>query len=217
MVQANYVHGARIDELIARSDSSGTVYYHQDGLGSTAALTNGSGNLVERYTYDVYGQHSMFDGSGGSISVTAYGNRFLYTGREWLTSGSNKLEIYDYRNRAYSPGIGRFLQTDPILFKGGDFNIYRYVGNKVTKLTDPMGLQPENGPGSDSYCTDKCLLLCEGLSQGCFANCWATCKDDNPSPACIFTPPATPPIPSTNACKLIGEIISGIYQWLCSK
>ena len=48
--------------------------------------------------------------------------------------------IYDYRNRVYSPDLGRFLQTDPIRFDAGDVNIYRYVGNGVTRLKDPYGL-----------------------------------------------------------------------------
>ena len=39
---------------------------------------------------------------------SAYGNRFMFTGREYLST----IGIYDYRNRMYSPLIGRFLQTD---------------------------------------------------------------------------------------------------------
>lgn len=34
-----------------------------------------------------------------------------------------------------------FLQTDPILFQAGDVNVYRYVKNRVTRLTDPLGLE----------------------------------------------------------------------------
>jgi len=49
--------------------------------------------------------------------------------------------IYDYRNRVYSPDLGRFIQTDPIRFDAGDGNIYRYVGNNPVNLIDPMGLQ----------------------------------------------------------------------------
>ena len=39
----------------------------------------------------------------------AAGNRFLFTGREWLKD----LKVYDYRNRMYQPELGRFLQPDP--------------------------------------------------------------------------------------------------------
>jgi hypothetical protein len=35
----------------------------------------------------------------------------------------------------------RWLQEDPIQFKGGDANLYRDVGNDPTNMTDPSGLQ----------------------------------------------------------------------------
>ncbi len=43
------------------------------------------------------------------------------------------------RVRRYNPSTGRFLSEDPIGFRGGDTNLYRYVGNNPIKLNDPMG------------------------------------------------------------------------------
>ena len=48
--------------------------------------------------------------------------------------------MYDLRNRFYSPDLGRFLQPDPIGFKGDGSNLYRYCGNDWANRTDPMGL-----------------------------------------------------------------------------
>ncbi|MBF2022221.1 MAG: RHS repeat-associated core domain-containing protein, partial [Hydrococcus sp. C42_A2020_068] len=73
---------------------------------------------------------------GVGLASTAFGNRFLFTGREWL----EKARIYDYRNRAYSVELGRFLQTDPIGFDAGDVNLYRYVANDPINALDPLGL-----------------------------------------------------------------------------
>jgi RHS repeat-associated protein len=67
-------------------------------------------------------------------------NRFLFTGREWLSEAG----LYDYRNRVYSAELGRFLQTDPIRFAAGDGNLYRYVSNNPVNLWDPWGLCEEN-------------------------------------------------------------------------
>jgi len=47
-------------------------YYHFDGLGSVIALTNASGSMVERYSYDVFGQPS---------NTSDVNNPYLFTGR----------------------------------------------------------------------------------------------------------------------------------------
>jgi RHS repeat-associated protein len=133
---ARYVNGAVVDQVIARVAGSSTYYYHQDALGSTTSLTDASGNVIERYTYDVFGAPIFRDGNNNPVSNSASGNRFLFTGREYIQQSA----LYDYRNRVYSPGMGRFLQTDPIRFDAKDLNLYRYVGNNAANWTDPMGL-----------------------------------------------------------------------------
>jgi uncharacterized protein RhaS with RHS repeats len=50
-----------------------------------------------------------------------------------------ELGLYDNRNRFMSPDLGRFLQPDPIGFKGDASNLYRYCGNDWANRTDPMG------------------------------------------------------------------------------
>jgi len=137
-VLQSYVHGPGIDEILAKTDPAGTLYDHQDGLGSTTGLSNATGTPVESYTYDAYGAAQVWDGSGMALLSTAFGNRFLFTGRERLAEAG----IYDYRNRAYSAELGRFLQVDPIRFRGADANLNRYVGNGVLFLVDPQGTHP---------------------------------------------------------------------------
>ena len=135
-LEQTYVHGAGVDEMLVKISSSGPAYCHHDGLGSTIALTGENGTLLESYRYDAFGGVGVMNASGFSLQVSGFQNRFLFTGREWLGQAG----IYDYRNRVYSAQIGRFLQTDPIRFEGGDINIYRYVGNNPINLADPLGL-----------------------------------------------------------------------------
>lgn len=136
-LQIAYIHGPMIDEILAKIDNAGTVYYHHDGLGSTIALTDNTSDPVETYTYDVFGTVTILDPSTlATRPSTLFGNRFLFTGREWIA----EVGFYDYRNRVYSGALGRFLQTDPIRFDAGDVNLYRYVANNPVNWMDPQGL-----------------------------------------------------------------------------
>jgi len=133
---ACYVHGRKIDEIIVMVNRHGTFYPHHDVLGNVTMLTDRFGRLVERYTYSITGQVAISDAQGQVLKESAVGNRWMFTGREWL----QEVGLYDYRNRVYSAELGRFLQTDPIRFSAGDNNIYRYVGNRMLNAKDPKGL-----------------------------------------------------------------------------
>jgi hypothetical protein len=54
----------------------------------------------------------------------------------WL----GELGMYYYKNRIYSPTLGRFLQTDPIGYEGG-VNLYAYVGGDPVNNADTSGLR----------------------------------------------------------------------------
>jgi RHS repeat-associated protein len=60
----------------------------------------------------------------------------LFQRRDYLKEGA----IYDYRNRFYHPGLARFLQPDPIDFKGDAANLYRFCNNDAVNRTDPIRL-----------------------------------------------------------------------------
>lgn len=135
ILTASYIHGAMIDEVISMNNVLGSFFYHHDALGSIIALTNKNGNAVEKYTYDVFGAPAIKDKNGNIIIASAFGNRFMFTGREYI----QELSLCDYRNRMYSPGLGRFLQIDPLRFKAGDYNYYRYVINNSINKKDSFG------------------------------------------------------------------------------
>lgn len=129
-ITASYTFGPGIDNPLSMTRSDTTLYYVKDGLGSVTALTDSVGDVVQEYNYSVFGE--IIDQTG--IGVL---NPFLYTSREW----EPEVGLYYYRARFYDPVAGRFLSEDPIGLNGGDFNLYRYVGNMVIEITDPLGLR----------------------------------------------------------------------------
>ncbi len=133
---ARYVHGRKIDEIVVMTNRHGVFYPHRDVLGNVTMLTDTAGKLVERYNYSVEGKVVIADAGGRTLEQSAVGNRWMFTGREWLV----KVGLYDYRNRIYSTQVGRFFQSDPIRFSAGDVNIYRYAKNNSVRYTDPLGL-----------------------------------------------------------------------------
>ena len=134
---ARHVHGPSVDELVLSELNGAVYYYHHDHLNSTIAVTDESGNVVEQYRYDAYGQPYFYGPDGTPRRESLVGLRFLFTGREWLSS----LALYDYRHRAYSPSLGRFLQMDPVGSAAGEVNVYGYCHNLPCLFIDPYGLR----------------------------------------------------------------------------
>jgi RHS repeat-associated protein len=123
-----FIYGAGIDEPVEMYvPGSGWYYYHYDGLGSVVALSDSSGNIVEECSYDVFGEPSCISGVG---------NPYKFTGRRY----DAETGLYYYRERMYSPVLGRFLQPDPIGYEAS-LNLYAYCANNPINWIDPWGLR----------------------------------------------------------------------------
>lgn len=118
---ADLLLGLGSDERFSRAGSTLLT----DALGSTVALASGT-SVQTTYGYDAYG--------ATQVTGAASNNPFQFTGRENDNTG-----LYQYRNRYYHPGWGRFISEDPIGLDGGDVNLYRYVGNRPVQYRDPTG------------------------------------------------------------------------------
>jgi len=129
-VLARYLYGEIVDDILARYRASdGIAWYLTDHLSTVRDIINNAGELLTTIHYNSFGQIL-------EISDPAFVDRYLYTGREFdLITG-----LYYYRARWYDPSLGRFLSQDPIGFRGGDANLYRYTFNGPTNATDPTGL-----------------------------------------------------------------------------
>ena len=140
--QYQYIYSPRyIDAPILRDtyssgvlQASARVYYLDDANYNVTALVNPSGQVVERYNYDAYGNVTVYNATWTStLSSSSVGNTVLFAGREL----DAETGLYYYRARYYSAGLGNFISQDPA---AADINLYRYCGGNPTGATDPAGL-----------------------------------------------------------------------------
>lgn len=130
-LQNRWVYGSSLDEILIQVSNAGVLtYYYGDNLGSVIALANSAGTVSNKYNYGPYGE-----------SLPVAGSTFGYTAQRY----DAETGLYYFKNRHYSPAIGRFLQPDPIGFDD-DLHLYTYVIHNPLDLIDPLGLNPFN-PG----------------------------------------------------------------------
>ncbi|MCX6382377.1 MAG: hypothetical protein NT023_23355 [Armatimonadetes bacterium] len=63
------------------------------------------------------------------------------------------------RARTLNTAQGRWMTQDPIGFQGGDYNLYRYVANRPTVLTDPSGLDTNQGRACNNCSQPQYAML----------------------------------------------------------
>ena len=121
----DYLRSLAIDEPLVRAAAE---FYLIDGSGSVLALTQASGGLATRYTYEPFGRTQ----AEGLPSA----NPFQFTGRE----NDGIAGLYAYRRRFHHPGLHRFLSEDPLRLRDPRTTRYGYGRNNPITFADPLGL-----------------------------------------------------------------------------
>jgi len=140
-----------VDAMVLRdrdSDGDGTLderlWVVQDANYNVTAIFDNSGNVVERYIYDPFGQATVLDANWNVRSAgSAYDWLYLHQGGRYdVTSG-----LYHFRFRDYSPTLGRWTSLDPLSYAAGDDPINsldpsglveQYVRNFWNSFTEEM-------------------------------------------------------------------------------
>lgn len=135
IVDATYVYGSNIDEVLTMHREDAHFFYHEDGLGSITQITNENGWVLEQIEYDAFGKPTFYDANFTQLNTSAVKNPYLFTGRRF----DNETGLYFFRSRYYSTKFGRFVQRDPLGFVDG-LSLYNYVWGNPVNWVDPLGL-----------------------------------------------------------------------------
>jgi len=116
-----------------------TLYYgYTDNQGSLVALTDASGNIVEKYAYDPWGARRNPNDWTQNDSRTSFINNRGYTGHEHLDA----FGIINMNGRVYDPLTAQFFSPDPFVQAPDNwvnYNRYGYCMNNPLIYTDPTG------------------------------------------------------------------------------
>ncbi len=108
----------------------GAYYYvGADQVGTPRIVTDASGATVKVLTYDSFGNLLSDSNPAFDLPIGFAGG---------LADRVTGLVRFGFRD--YDPAAGRWTARDPVLFQGGQTNLYVYVANNPISLHDPTGL-----------------------------------------------------------------------------
>jgi RHS repeat-associated protein len=132
----NVMVGVRF--LNSATETLTTRYFHTDHLGSISVITDQTGNVLERLSYDAWGKRRFANGADDpSGSITSQTTRGFTNQEELGVSG-----LVHLNGRIYDPLLARMTSADPTVpdpLNAQAWNRYSYVGNDPLTFTDPSG------------------------------------------------------------------------------
>ncbi len=127
-----YTPSGELIYSIAPQDSNAVSFYHTDQVGSTLALTDGSGSVTDKYAYSPFGELLKHTGS----STQPY----TFVGTKGVRQEGN---IYQMRLRYYDATTQKFLSREtmwPRIANPKSLNPYQYALSTPLYNVDTSGL-----------------------------------------------------------------------------
>ena len=113
-------------------------YLHRDHLGSVDTVTDETGAVVERLSYDAFGKRRIAAGADAwtdsALAIAAVHSRRGFTDHEHLDA----FQLVHMNGRIQDPHLGRFISADPFVqFPDSTqgLNRYTYTANNPLSFT----------------------------------------------------------------------------------
>ena len=119
-------------EIVTENNTTNVFELLKDSLGSTMAVVDSGGNVLQRYHYDPFGKQNLILGVEHELTHKGF------TGHQEIES----FNLIHMKGRIYDPIICRFLSADPYVqdpTNTQSLNRYSYCVNNPLALTDPTG------------------------------------------------------------------------------
>jgi RHS repeat-associated protein len=125
-----------------------TLYYTQDAnFNTTALIDQSTGDVAERYSYDPYGNTTVYDASWSVLTTgSAVDNAIMYAG--YHADAETGFDLA--RNRYYDAVLGVWVSRDPMIYIDG-YNEYQLDRGSPINGIDPSGLALFAFDGTSNY------------------------------------------------------------------
>jgi RHS repeat-associated protein len=145
-----------------------------DAMGSVTSVLSSTGEVLERRSYDAFGQMTCMLPDGTPVATSPTGLKVGFHGQliDELTG------MYQMGYRWYSPVLGRWASRDPIGLEGGVNECSAYGNNPINRI-DPLGTIQVEYPPPNPLIVPTVVADAEGNSATYFDykfSCDCTCK-----------------------------------------
>ncbi len=159
---SRFVYGGRSNVPEYMTKGGQTYRLVTDQLGSVRLVVEvQSGAIIQRIDYDEFGRVSLNTSPGFQP--------FGYAGGLY----DDDTKLVAFRARDYDPETGRWTNRDPLLFSGGDPNLYRYASGDPINRIDPSGLDDDLATTTavlgvfNTWVSERILHVVVGAAVGC--------------------------------------------------
>jgi len=169
-----YMNGRPLGMVVAGASES-LYYYHNDHLGTPQEMTDADGVVVWEAAYLPFWDAVVYEDVDGDGMPVVSNMRFP---GQYFDAETG---LHYNWHRDYDPGVGRYVESDPIGLRGG-VNLYLYAKNNPKSNFDLKGLCTEcddcpGGKWSGAGLGGQGYFLSGAAALGVYrVDCWSSNK-----------------------------------------